>query len=153
MARRRTGADRRAGLAAAERACSRSGARLTPLRRRVLELVLATGKPVGAYSLLKSLRAEGFSDAPPTVYRTLGFLQAQGLVHRIAKSATFVACSHPHDDHFGLIFVCRRCGAAVELEERRVIAGIGRCAGQLGFRVPRQVFEVEGTCRDCATGV
>lgn len=142
-------ARRRRRLAAAEKACLRSGARLTPLRRRVLELVLVSGKPVGAYSLLEQLRADGYSDAPPTVYRTLEFLRAQGLVHRIAKSNTFVACSFPRDDHFGLIFVCQQCGAAVELKEERIIDDIGRCASQLGFRAPAQVFEVEGTCRDC----
>jgi Fur family zinc uptake transcriptional regulator len=134
---------------AAERACSRSGARLTPLRRRVLELVLATGKPIGAYSLLKSLRADGFSDAPPTVYRTLEFLQAQGLVHRIAKSNTFVACSRPHDEHFGLIFVCARCGGSIESEAPGIVDDVRRCADKLGFHVRRQVFEIEGTCRNC----
>lgn len=144
-----TAAHQRRGLAVAEQTCLRNGARLTPLRRRVLELVLAGGKPVGAYSLLEQLRADGFGDAPPTVYRTLEFLRTQGLVHRIAKSNTFVACSFPHEEHFGLIFVCRQCGAAVELEEQRVIDDIGRRAQQLGFRVPRQVFEVEGTCREC----
>jgi Fur family zinc uptake transcriptional regulator len=146
---KRTAANWRVGLAAAEQTCSRNGARLTPLRRRVLELVLVSGKPVGAYSLLKQLRADGFNDAPPTVYRTLEFLQAQRLVHRIAKSNTFLACSHPQDDHFGLIFLCRQCGAAIELEEQRITKGIGRCARRLGFRLPRQVFEVEGTCREC----
>ncbi len=153
MRQKTTAAERRAGLAAAERACSRSGKKLTPLRRRVLELVLNAGKPVGAYNLLKSLRADGFSDAPPTIYRTLEFLQAQGLVHRIAKSNTFVACSRPHDDHFGLIFVCRQCGGAVELEEQQVIADIGCCAGRLGFQMSRQVLEVEGTCRDCGAAL
>ncbi len=139
-------------LAAAEQTCLRRGARLTPLRRRVLELVLASGKPVGAYGLLEQLRAEGAGDAPPTVYRALDFLQTHGLVHRIAKSNTFVACSFPRDDHFGLIFVCRQCGASVELQEQRIIDDISRCAGHLGFRVPIQAFEVEGTCRNCRDG-
>ena len=136
-------------LAAAEQTCLRRGARLTPLRRRVLELVLASGKPVGAYGLLEQLRAEGVGDAPPTVYRALEFLQTHGLVHRIAKSNTFVACSFPRDDHFGLIFICRQCGASVELQEQRIIDDINRCAGHLGFRMPTQAFEVEGTCRNC----
>jgi Fur family transcriptional regulator, zinc uptake regulator len=147
--KKRTTADRQARLAAAEGVCVRSGARLTPLRRRVLELVLSSGKPVGAYNLLNQLRADGYSDAPPTIYRTLEFLQTQGLVHRIAKSNTFVACSRPHDEHYSLIFVCGECGEAVELEEQRIVEDIGRCANQLGFCVPHQVFEVEGTCCNC----
>jgi len=149
MQRRWTAADRRAGLVAAEQVCKLSGVRLTPLRRRVLELVLASGKPVGAYSLLDKLRADGYGDAPPTVYRTLEFLQIHGLVHRIAKSSAFVACCRPRDDHCGLIFVCSECGGATELDEPRIMDEIGDRAARLGFRTPRQVIEVEGVCSAC----
>jgi Fur family zinc uptake transcriptional regulator len=145
-------AQRRAILGAAEDACERNGARLTPLRRRALELVLASDKPVGAYSLLRALREDGYGDAPPTVYRTLEFLQAQGLVHRIAKSNAYMACRRPRAGHFGLVFVCTRCGDAVEIDDERVVKDISRCAGAVYFRVPGQVFEVEGICGTCNEG-
>ena len=45
-------------LAAAERLCAAKDLRFTPLRRRVLELVWSSHKPVGAYALLDKLRNE-----------------------------------------------------------------------------------------------
>ena len=45
-------------VAAAEKLCAEKGLRFTPLRRRVLELVWSSHKPVGAYALLDSLRTE-----------------------------------------------------------------------------------------------
>ena len=68
-------------LAIAAEICSERGGRLTPIRRRVLELVWGEHKPVGAYDILASLGAEdGRAAAPPTVYRALEFLMEHGLV-------------------------------------------------------------------------
>jgi Fur family zinc uptake transcriptional regulator len=44
-------------VAAVEHASEERGLRLTPLRKEVLELVAAAGKPVKAYDLLDHLRA------------------------------------------------------------------------------------------------
>ena len=78
-------------LAAAEQVCATRGLKLTPLRRRVLELVWAGHGPVGAYDLLQAL-AEGDARAvqPPTVYRALEFLREAGLVHRIDTLNAFI---------------------------------------------------------------
>jgi len=54
-------------LAAAEKLCARKDLRFTPLRRRVLELVWSSHKPVGAYALLDQLRDEDLGSAPPTI--------------------------------------------------------------------------------------
>src|SRR5277367_4850296 len=68
-------------IAAADRVCVASGARLTDLRRQVLELVWRSHQPVGAYEILERLAADsGRRAAPPTVYRALDFLLEQGLV-------------------------------------------------------------------------
>src|SRR5690606_29397539 len=88
-------------LDAAERVCAGRGARLTELRRRVLELVWQSHRPVGAYPLLAALGRDGHAPAPPTVYRALDFLQAQGLVHRIESRNAYVGCPHPETDHTG----------------------------------------------------
>ena len=53
-------------LLGAERHCARRGLRLTPVRRRVLELIWRSHRPSGAYELLEQLAAEarsmGFSN-------------------------------------------------------------------------------------------
>jgi Fur family zinc uptake transcriptional regulator len=136
-------------LLRAEQLCTQRGVRLTPQRREVLELVLAAGRPVGAYELLDRLRERGHGGGPPTVYRALGFLQEQGLVHRLASSNSYVACAHPGDGHDGLIFVCGECGEAVETEVDAVSEAVERKARKLGYRLPHEPIEVRGTCRRC----
>ena len=146
------GACIRSAMAAAEDECRRRGARLTDIRRRVLELVWSSHRPVGAYALLEALGKEGWSAAPPTVYRALDFLQAHGLVHRIALLNAFVGCAHPGHAHAGQFLLCAQCGIAVELEDKEVDAAIGRAAGRLGFSVSRQTIEIEGLCAECRQG-
>ncbi len=103
-------------VAAAERLCAAKDLRFTPLRRRVLELVWSSHKPVGAYALLDQLRDEDLGSAPPTVYRALDFLIENGLIHRIERMNAFVGCSHPGEAHRGFFLICGDCGNAEELE-------------------------------------
>ena len=49
-------------LTSAEVVCAQRGARLTELRRQVLELIWASHAPIGAYDLIDSLsRARGWT--------------------------------------------------------------------------------------------
>ena len=70
-------------LEAAEALCAKRGERLTPVRRRVLELVLTAPGPVKAYDLLEALKPGSGTAKPPTVYRALDFLIGLGLVHKV----------------------------------------------------------------------
>ena len=139
----------RGALESAEAECRRQGARLTPIRRRVLELVWNSHQPVGAYALLDTLAREGWSAAPPTVYRALEFLQGHGLVHRIALLNAFIGCSRPGQPHAGKFLLCAGCGAAAEMEDEDIDRAVVAAAGRLGFTVSRQTIEVEGLCPTC----
>ena len=68
-------------VAAAAELCERRGARLTDLRRRILELVWRSHAPRGAYSILETLQQQGRSAAPPAVFRALDLLLAHRRVH------------------------------------------------------------------------
>ncbi|MBV7563232.1 Fur family transcriptional regulator [Pseudomonas sp. sia0905] len=137
-------------LAEAEAICAREGLRLTPLRKRVLELVWASHKPLGAYDILAVLSEEdGRRAAPPTVYRALDFLLENGLVHRIASLNAFVGCSHPAHAHQSQFLICRSCSAAVELEQTAISDAIVRGAKGVGFAVESQTVEVVGLCAGC----
>jgi len=136
-------------LGEAAELCRQRGARLTPIRRRVLELVWASHKAVGAYEILDSLRAEHAAAAPPTVYRALDFLMAQGFVHRIESLNAFVGCPHPSDRHAGQFLICLDCGAAAELDAAALEDKIAHRAAQVGFQVSHATLEVAGRCRHC----
>ena len=136
-------------LAAALDICGKRGARLTPLRRQVLELIWRGHAPVGAYDLLRALAKTQPGAAPPTVYRALDFLLAHGLVHRIESLNAFVGCAHPRQAHGGQFLICGDCGAAAEVHDPRVDAAIGRRAAELGFTVRRKTVEVQGLCAPC----
>ena len=137
-------------LRAVESACSERGIRLTPLRAQVLGLIAAAGKPVKAYDLLDSMKAENGSSAPPTVYRALEFLLEQGFVHRLASVNAFVGCHHPHERHSVPFLICDRCHSAVELEDREVVTQLEARAKALGFHPQAQTLEVHGLCARCA---
>ena len=124
-------------LAAAERLCAKKDLRFTPLRRRVLELVWSSHKPVGAYALLDQLRDEDLGSAPPTIYRALDFLIENGLIHRIERMNAFIGCSHPGEAHRGFFLICGECGNAEELHSDG-LAELDRVERQPArFRRPR----------------
>jgi Fur family zinc uptake transcriptional regulator len=136
-------------LTAADKLCSAKGLRFTPLRRRVLELVWSSHKPVGAYALLDQLRVEDLGSAPPTVYRALDFLIEHGLIHRIERMNAFVGCSHPGESHRGFFLICAECGNADELESATVAETIAASAGRRGFAARDMTLEVTGLCAAC----
>lgn len=139
-------------LSKADAACTASGRRLTPLRRRVLELVWGSHTPVKAYDLLAILGKERHQAAPPTVYRALDFLQEAGLVHRIASMNAFVGCGEPGVGHAGQFLICAQCGTVAELDEPGLSKTIAASAERLGFAVVRETIEIEGICAACRRG-
>ena len=140
-----------ARLTRAEAECARRGVRLTDVRRDVLRLILQAGEPVGAYALLDGLKALTGGGKPPTVYRALDFLLAQGLIHRVEKLNAFVGC---HDEavhaHAAQFLICRACGKATEIEDEAVETAIETAARCAGFTPSRATVEIEGTCARCA---
>ena len=133
----------------AARLCRARGARLTPLRARVLEIVWQNHKPLGAYDILAVMTAEGRSGAPPTVYRALEFLLEQGLAHRLSSLNAFIGCSRPGHAGSGQFLICRCCGNAAELNDSGVERAISRSAASQGFAVHGHSIEISGVCPDC----
>ena len=87
------------------------GVRLTPVRRRVLEILLEGHRAMGAYDVLARLAEEGFGNQPPVAYRALEFLEEHGFAHRIRRLNAFAACLHPATDHAPVFLICRAEGA------------------------------------------
>src|SRR6201987_5226539 len=84
-----------AAIAHAEAQCTARAQRLTPMRRQVLETLLASHRPLGAYEIIERLTHKN-RPAPITIYRALDFLRENGFVPRIETRNAFVACVHNH---------------------------------------------------------
>ncbi|MFP4639809.1 MAG: transcriptional repressor [Guyparkeria sp.] len=138
-----------AALARAEAICREAGARLTPIRREVLKEVWANHEATKAYDLIERLSRHGEQVKPPTVYRALDFLLAQGLIHRIESLNAFIGCAHPQDPHQAILLICSHCGDIEEQSSETVHTTLGELAARSGFAVRSEVVELRGLCRRC----
>lgn len=137
-------------MALAEAQVAASGQRLTPVRRRTLEILLESHHALGAYDVLDRLAASGFGNQPPVAYRALEFLEEQGLAHRIRRLNAFTACMHPGEAHAPAFLICRSCHAVAEAPGPAVTEALRAAALPLGFTVERVTVEALGLCPACA---
>ena len=136
-------------LAHAEELCATQARRLTPMRRHVLETLLASHKPLGAYEIMDRLTGLG-RPAPITIYRALDFLRDNGLVHRIESRNAFVACVHTHAGKDPVVFlICERCGAVGETPGGAVAEALKESCRAAGFSPKSPVIEIAGLCSHC----
>lgn len=141
-------------LSRAEEACDERGRRLTPLRRRVLEVLAESHMPLGAYDIVARLKRT--SDAAPamSVYRVLDFLVSEGLAHRIESRNAFLACNRDHDSEEVVVFLlCERCSTVAEVKSDAVGRDLARAAGAVGFEAHAPVLEIKGLCETCRAKV
>jgi Fur family zinc uptake transcriptional regulator len=137
-------------IAHAEAICVERHERLTPMRRRVLEALLTSHAPLGAYELIDRLSVRGQRLAPVTIYRALDFLRAQGLVHRIESRNAFIACVHEHASGDPVVFlICEKCGAVGEAASAAVADTIKSASRAAGFTPKTPVIEISGICAHC----
>lgn len=125
---------------------SERGARLTDLRRDVLQTLHHAAKPVGAYELFDQLKEAGKASAPPAVYRVLDFLVEQGLAHKLQSLSAYTACKSAPHAHEAFFCICRECG---QVTETAIPAFVKNEAAQDGFAAEHLVVEALGLCREC----
>lgn len=125
------------------------GMRMTPVRRRVLEILMENHRAMGAYEVLGRLSAEGYGHQPPVAYRALDFLEEQGLAHRIRRLNAFMACMHPGEAHAPAFLICKTCDAVAEAPAAPVRGALEVAAGVMGFTVEGSIIEALGQCADC----
>ena len=137
-------------LAHAEALCAQRAQRLTPLRRQVLEVLLGSHKPLGAYEIIDHAAQTGARPAPITIYRALDFLRDNGLVHRIESRNAFIACVNNHATGDLVVFlICERCGEVGEAQSATIAGELKSAARAAGFTPKAPVIEVSGICANC----
>ena len=137
-------------LSHAEQHCRASGQKLTPIRRRVLEALLSSHRPLGAYEIIEQLAQHLARPAPITVYRALDFLIANALVHRIESRNAYLACAHNHDTSALVGFlICDHCGSVGEVATSSLAQSLDAAAHSEGFTPKLSVLEITGICAHC----
>jgi Fur family zinc uptake transcriptional regulator len=140
---------RKTALAQADAICAKRGLRLTPIRRRVLEILLESHVALGAYDVLERLREEGHAAQPPVAYRALDFLVEYGLAHRIERLSAFIACHHPDGCHAPAFLICRACNLVAEAQTEPKRGPLAQDAQALGFVIEEAIVEAQGLCPAC----
>lgn len=141
------------GVAAVDQQCRSAGLQFTPIRRRVLEILLAQHRALGAYDILDVLRQDGLGSQPPVAYRALEFLVKNGFAHRIERLNAFISCAHPGQPHAAAFLICRLCNAVVETQAELSDGPLREMADDAGFLIECAVLEAEGVCPNCQTDI
>ncbi|TAN51800.1 MAG: transcriptional repressor [Methylococcaceae bacterium] len=136
----------------AEQLCMHRGARFTPIRRKVLELIWESHRAVKAYDLLDRIKPYEQAAKPVTIYRALEFLVEQGLIHRVESLNAFIGCVCSDRRHELLLLICRHCHEVEERPAVAVMAALAEEMQQAGFSVHRKAIEIHGLCAHCVAG-
>jgi Fur family zinc uptake transcriptional regulator len=135
----------------AEQYCKENDLKFTPVRRKVLELLLQKNTAIGAYEILDLLREAGFKNQPPVAYRALDFLVKNGFAHKIEQLNSFIGCVHPGKDHSPAFMICRNCDFVGEEEAISPNSSVSKIASKSGFKVEKAIIEAQGLCHSCAS--
>ena len=135
----------------AEEYCKENGLNFTPVRRKVLEILLHKNTAIGAYEILDLLREAGFKNQPPVAYRALDFLVQNGFAHKIEQLNSFIGCTHPGKDHSPAFMICRNCDSVSEEEALVRNFSVSQIALKAGFTVEKAVIEARGLCHSCTS--
>jgi Fur family transcriptional regulator, ferric uptake regulator len=104
-----------------------------------------------AQEIHEELRRRGDGIGLTTVYRTLQALADSGevdVLRTVSGEAVYRRCASVDHHHH---LVCRRCGAAVEIEGPAVETWAARVAERHGFSDLSHTVEIFGLCRECGT--
>ncbi len=139
-------------LQRAEEQTRAEGVRLTPVRRRALEILLESHRAMGAYEVLERLAADGFGKQPPVAYRALDFLVEQGFAHRVQRLNAYAACLSTERHHAPVFLICRNCEQVAEAETPALRDSLRDLAAEAEFTVERSTVELLGLCARCRAG-
>ncbi len=126
-----------------------SGYRITAARRAILQVLSESAVPLSPQEICRLGQARHAPLGLATVYRTLGLLEKEALVHRVYQedgSCSYLPASPGHRH----AILCRCCGRAAEFpgsEDWESLAALVRQA--TGYRVEDHLLQLVGLCPDC----
>lgn len=134
----------------AQQAIAADGGRMTSARQTILEVIDASREHLTADDISAQARQRDGRINPSTVYRTLAFLKARGLI----KTRYYDQDNHrevfeptPNTEHYH--FTCTRCGAVIEFQSRHMPALRQQLQSEYGVEVVRACLCLTGLCEKC----
>lgn len=128
----------------------KSGYKLTPKRKAVIELFLKENRILAPKEVYKQLEKKIQPLGFPTVYRILEEFSLAGIlipVQSEERLLSYALCRRPQEHHHH--FICHSC-QRVEDVDYCGIAGAQQVIEQkLGCRIDAHLFQLEGLCSDC----
>jgi len=130
-----------------DKICEQKNLNLTPIRKRVLEIIAASHKALKAYDILSKLKEEGFSDKPPTVYRALDFLIEQKAIYKLSKVNAYAASFNEKSQDFTCFLICDKCLSAEECYDVALLEAVRKLAEKR--KIKNLEVELEFRCANC----
>ena len=138
----------------AEQQCIANGARLTQKRKQILTGLIESDKALSAYELMDFCK-QRFGETLPamSVYRILGFLEQQHLVHKLNLANKYVACIHISCDHAHAVpqfLICRSCSKVKEVSiNQSTISDLSETVKNAGYDLYSPQVELNCLCESC----
>jgi Fe2+ or Zn2+ uptake regulation protein len=133
----------------AQKVFHRSGMRLTPQRRVILEVLDKSEEHLDAEALYQEAKARDPKISLATVYRTLAALRELGLVQQRHLAR------HEHRGYYEIAdqqhyhFTCLRCGRVIEFDTPLMAQMQEELAEEMGVQVVQARLYLEGYCAVC----
>lgn len=126
--------------------------KITALRKAVLDIFLATKKPLSAYDVLGKLKKNRPNAQPPTVYRVIEYFVEKKVIHRIETGNKYVCCSQLSNlksQYHGILFLCEKCQHSYEFMDQEFLSFIKSFTKRHKLEVNESLIEVTGICENC----
>jgi len=147
-----------ASCSQADFASEKAGVKLTPKRKSILALLLASDIPLSAYELADQFKSAcGQSIPPMSVYRMLDFLTENNLAHKLTSENKFVSCAHSTCSHVHEVpqfLICEQCHQVKEVGIKKdIFEALKSSVEQAGFSLKQSQLELKCLCADCAKAI
>ena len=132
-----------------EKLCKSNNLKLTALRKQVLELIISKKGFVKAYDLLNDLKKIQPNAKPPTIYRSLDFLEENGFIHKLQSLNAFIKCTHPKEHANCYFLICKKCNNIEEVCSSKIDKLVSNTSKEKNFSPKNVTFEISGICYKC----
>ncbi len=140
----------------AKHICLSSGVRFTQKRQKVLEVLVASTRPLSAYELLDQYRFTFNEEIQAmSIYRILEFLKEEQLVHKLNLNNKYIACSHIlccQEHGMSQFMICTECGQVEEASiSTEVLESLKQRVLEMGYSMVSPHLELACVCNACAS--